>query len=270
MTMLTSCVSSLNNRPLRNAVCWPMLESRSDGQEQHPVRFAAGARRNAKFHRGDRGGKGGDSKKPAAAAATRVSDEAKSPVHPKGNHTWADCFQNVANKDKKKPAYPTKGKGKPKSAAVVDANAMQCDDDSAVSAVSLELSEELSDGAINDPSDQDSTDIHGLCAQLNEHAEDLSTRGHGHCRYHPRTAAATPGKLLGKEAAAAAAAAATVYSRPPTRPPPCRRIPCPPPSTVPSTVPPTVPTTSSSTASATAPSLLRHCLHNVEACCRML
>jgi hypothetical protein len=59
----------------------------------------------------------------------RISNETKCPIHPNGNHAWVDCYQNVANKDKKKPAAvpSSKGKGKSKS-AVVDTNSMQCND----------------------------------------------------------------------------------------------------------------------------------------------
>jgi hypothetical protein len=43
----------------------------------------------------------------------------KCPVHPGGNHTWGDCFQNVLNKDKKLPA---KGSSKGKTASTHSAH----------------------------------------------------------------------------------------------------------------------------------------------------
>jgi hypothetical protein len=33
-------------------------------------------------------------------------------MHPDGNHTWGDCYQNIANKDKKIPAKGSNKKGK--------------------------------------------------------------------------------------------------------------------------------------------------------------
>jgi hypothetical protein len=38
----------------------------------------------------------------------RVSLADKCPIHPDGNHTWGDCYQNVLNKDKNFPAKGSK------------------------------------------------------------------------------------------------------------------------------------------------------------------
>jgi hypothetical protein len=156
------CIQQATAARSRNNNVVKQKKTRNGDQPAHPVRFAAGARRNLKFRRG------GDGKRESGVLkskpeAKRISDETKCPVHPNGNHAW-----NVANKDKEKPAaVPSKSKGKPKS-AVVDTNAMQCDDDESL----MELS---GNEVINDPLDQESVasdDIHGLCAQLNEQPDD--------------------------------------------------------------------------------------------------
>jgi hypothetical protein len=137
-----------------------------DGQLAHPVCFAAGAQCNSKFRCGSDGKRESGTVK-SKPEAIRISAETKCPIHPNGNHVWGDYFQNIANKDKKKTAAPFKGKdkGKPKS-AVVNTNAMQCNDES--------LMEMSGDEVINDPQDQDlveTDDIHGLCTQLNKHPD---------------------------------------------------------------------------------------------------
>jgi hypothetical protein len=167
------------NRSVKANIVKQKTKKSHDGQEQHPVRFAAVARQSAKFCRGGDKDKGSFKKK--GAKSRRISDDNKCPVHPQGNHTWGDCFQNFANKDKKKSATAFKGKDKSKSkpAERVDVNAMMLDDEDAsmtATVASNKCSEEFlhtNDKAINNPLDQDNADnIDGRCAQLNEHAAD--------------------------------------------------------------------------------------------------
>jgi hypothetical protein len=89
------------------------IDMSHDGQEQHPVHFAAGAPRSAKFCRGGDKDKGSFKKK--GAESRRISNDKKCPVHPQGNHTWGDCFQNVANKDKKNPVPRSRARLSPSS-----------------------------------------------------------------------------------------------------------------------------------------------------------
>jgi hypothetical protein len=101
-----------------NVVKQKKTRNGNNGHSTHPVRF----------HQG-RDGKRESGVSKSKPGTRRISNETKCPIHPNGNHAWVDCYQNVANKDKKKPAAvpSSKGKGKSKS-AVVDTNSMQCND----------------------------------------------------------------------------------------------------------------------------------------------
>jgi hypothetical protein len=52
------------------------------------------------------GHKPGGPAKAKSSSSNRVSSTDKCPVHPNGNHTWGDCYQNIANKDKSLPRVP--------------------------------------------------------------------------------------------------------------------------------------------------------------------
>jgi hypothetical protein len=64
--------------------------------------------------KGKQGGQGNKSGGPVKTKTSnnRVSPADKCPIHPDGNHLWGDCFQNIANKDKKIPAKGSAKKGK--------------------------------------------------------------------------------------------------------------------------------------------------------------
>jgi hypothetical protein len=70
----------------------------------------------------------------------RINLTDECPVHPGGNHTWGDCFQNVLNKDKKLPA---KGSNKGKAASTHsahEANLMDIDPSAEDAINGIELS----------------------------------------------------------------------------------------------------------------------------------
>jgi hypothetical protein len=71
----------------------------------------------AKFKTGDKTGGG---------TRVRVQLTDKCPIHPSGNHTWGDCFQNVLNKDKTLPAKGST-KGKTSMHTAHEANLMELD-----------------------------------------------------------------------------------------------------------------------------------------------
>jgi hypothetical protein len=55
-----------------------------------------------------------------AKASNCVSPADKCPVHPDGNHTWGDCYQNIVNKDKTCQGSKTKGKTSTHGAKLMD------------------------------------------------------------------------------------------------------------------------------------------------------
>jgi hypothetical protein len=55
-------------------------------------------------------------------SSNHVSSGDKCPIHPDGNHTWGDCYQNIANKDKKFPAKDSSKKGKTSTTLMHEAN----------------------------------------------------------------------------------------------------------------------------------------------------
>jgi hypothetical protein len=68
------------------------------------------------------GHKSGGPAKAKSSSSNRVSSTDKCPIHPDGNHTWGDCYQNIANKDKKIPAKGSSKKGKMSTTLTHEAN----------------------------------------------------------------------------------------------------------------------------------------------------
>jgi hypothetical protein len=68
------------------------------------------------------GHKPGGPAKAKGNSSNRVSLADKCPIHPDGNHTWGDCYQNIANKDKKFPVKGSSKKGKTSTTLTHEAN----------------------------------------------------------------------------------------------------------------------------------------------------
>jgi hypothetical protein len=111
--------------------------------------------------------------------SSKISPESKCPIHPRGNHTWGECFQNAANANKKKEA-PKKDKkdSKDKKNPSNDGNALQVDadiadevsDEGSVDSVPTSVDSDVPiERAINDqPFGDYKQEIRALCDKLNK------------------------------------------------------------------------------------------------------
>jgi hypothetical protein len=68
--------------------------------------------------------KSGGPAKNKKIGSNRVGLTDKCPIHPDGNHTWGNCYQNILNKDKK---FPAKGSKKGKTTSTHEVNLMDID-----------------------------------------------------------------------------------------------------------------------------------------------
>jgi hypothetical protein len=103
------------------------LAQKNHKQVQKESKRAA-KREGGQFKHQFKGKQDGQGNKPGgpakAKSSSRVSPTDKCPIHPDGNHTWGDCYQNISNKGKKIPAKGSNKKGKASTTLTHEANLM--------------------------------------------------------------------------------------------------------------------------------------------------